>query len=117
MDRSSLVEVLGHDYVRTARAKGVSERRVLFRHALRNALVPVLTIVGLQGGQLLGGAVLTEAIFSWPGIGSYAVRAVEALDFPAIMGVALLMSFVYVAINVGIDLLYPLIDPRIESRA
>jgi peptide/nickel transport system permease protein len=117
MIRSSLVEVLGHDYVRTARAKGVSERHVLLRHALRNALVPVLTILGLQAGQLLGGAVLTETIFSWPGIGSYAVRAVEALDFPAIMGVALLMSFVYVVINVGIDLLYPLIDPRMESRA
>jgi peptide/nickel transport system permease protein len=114
MMRSSLLEVIGLEYVRTARAKGLFERAVLFRHALKNALLPVITVFGLHFGHLLGGAILTETIFSWPGLGSYAVDAINKFDFNAVMGVTLTMSLIYLLVNLAVDLSYPLIDPRIR---
>lgn len=114
MVRSSLLDVLGEDYVRTARAKGVAERRVVGRHAMRNALIPVLTVFGLQFGHLLGGAILTETVFFWPGVGAYAVRAVTTVDFPAIMGAAMLLAVIYVVVNLLVDLSYTVVDPRIR---
>jgi peptide/nickel transport system permease protein len=113
MTRASMLEVLGSDYVRTARAKGLHDRIVIYRHALRNAALPVVTTVGTQVGFLLGGAVLVEAIFQWPGIGRYAVSSITSVDFPAIMGVTLLASIVFVAVNLLVDLSYAVIDPRI----
>lgn len=112
--RSSLLEVLGRDYVRTARAKGQLEVFVVLRHALSNALIPVVTLLGVLYGNLLAGAVLTEAIFAWPGIGRYAYRASTSQDFPAIMGVSMLIAFIYVVANFIVDLLYFFIDPRIR---
>ncbi|HWC03096.1 MAG TPA: ABC transporter permease [Methylomirabilota bacterium] len=114
MVRSSLLDVLREDYIRTARAKGVAERLIVLRHAMRNALIPVLTVFGLQFGHLLGGAVLTETVFFWPGVGAYAVRAVTTVDFPAIMGAAMLLAAIYVVVNLLVDLSYTLIDPRIR---
>ena len=112
--RSSLLEVLGQDYIRTARAKGLHEIRVLLRHGLSNALIPVVTIIGLLYGNLLAGAVLTESIFAWPGIGRYAFRASTSQDFPAIMGVSMLIALIYVISNFIVDILYYLLDPRIR---
>ncbi len=114
MTRSSLLSVLSVDYIRTARSKGLSERAVVLAHALRNALIPTLTVVGLAFGSLLAGAVLTETIFAWPGIGRYAVEAATKLDFPAILGVTLLIAVVYVVVNLLVDLLYGVLDPRIR---
>jgi len=114
LTRSSLLEILGQDYVRTARAKGLGERVVILRHALRNALIPVVTVMGLAFGNLMAGAVMTETIFAWPGIGRYAVSAASTLDFPAIMGVTLVVAVVYVAINLVVDVSYALLDPRIR---
>jgi peptide/nickel transport system permease protein len=114
MVRASLLDVLGEDYIRTARAKGVAERSVVLRHAMRNALIPVLTVFGLQFGHLLGGAILTETVFFWPGVGAYAVRAVTSVDFPAIMGAAMLLAAVYVVVNLLVDLGYTAVDPRIR---
>ena len=112
--RSSLLEVLSQDYVRTARAKGLAEWRVLSRHALKNAAVPVVTIIGLQLGALIAWVFLVETIFSWPGIGSYAVRAIMNADFNAVMGVTLVTSFMYVIINLLVDISYLFLDPRIR---
>ncbi|MDR7481530.1 MAG: ABC transporter permease [Armatimonadota bacterium] len=112
--RSSVLEVLAQDYVRTARAKGLAERVVIGRHALRNALIPTVTVVGLAFGNLMAGAVMTETIFAWPGIGRYAVEAASKLDFPAIMGVTLFVAVVYVGVNFLVDLTYGLLDPRIR---
>jgi peptide/nickel transport system permease protein len=114
--RSSLLEVLRQDYVRTARAKGVPEGRVVWRHALRNALIPVVTAVGLSLPVLVGGAVLTETVFAWPGIGRLAVGAVFERDYPVIMGVNLLVAAVVIGANLLTDLAYCLIDPRISYR-
>lgn len=114
--RSSMLEVLGEDYVRTARAKGLSERIVIYRHALRNALLPTLTMLGIIYGSLLGGAVLTETIFSWPGLGRYAVGAMVAFDFPAMMGFALVAALAYSGVNLLVDVLYSVCDPRISYR-
>jgi len=114
MTRSSLLEVLNTDYVRTARAKGQREFLVIMRHALSNALIPVVTLLGVLYGNLLAGAVLTEAIFAWPGIGRYAYRASTSQDFPAIMGVSMLIALIYVVANFIVDLLYFFIDPRIR---
>jgi len=114
MTRSSLLEVLSLDYIRTARAKGVSERRVVLGHALRNAMIPTVTVVGLTFGSLLAGAVLTETIFAWPGIGRYAVQAATNLDLPAVLGVTLLIAVVYVVVNMITDILYGVLDPRIR---
>ena len=112
--RSSLLEVLAADYVRTARAKGVAERAVVIKHALRNALIPTITVIGLAVGNLMAGAVMTETIFAWPGIGRYAVDAASKLDFPAVMGVTLFVAVIYVAVNFLVDLGYSLLDPRIR---
>ena len=114
MTRSSLLEVLGQDYVRTARAKGVRERRVVLKHALRNALLPVVTVVGLSLGGLLGGAVLTESIFSLAGIGRSLFEAITARDYPIIQAFTVVISIGYVAINLAVDLSYAYLDPRIR---
>lgn len=114
MTRSSLLEVLHLDYIRTARSKGLPERRVIIAHALRNALIPTVTVLGLAFGNLLQGAVLTETIFSWPGIGRYATISVTNLDVPAIMGVTLLAALVYSTVNVLTDLTYARLDPQIR---
>ena len=114
--RSSLLEVLRQDYVRTARAKGLSGTRVVWRHALRNALIPVITVVGLSLPTLVGGAVLTETVFAWPGIGRLAVGAVFERDYPVIMGVNLMIAAVVITANLVTDLAYCVIDPRISYR-
>ena len=114
MTRSSLLEVLGQDYVRTARAKGVPGRRVVWRHALRNALVPVVTVVGLQFGTLLGGSVLTETTFAWPGMGRLLVRAIAARDYTVIQGAVLVFALMFMVVNLVVDLLYAVIDPRVR---
>lgn len=112
--RTSVLEVLNQDYIRTARSKGLVERRVIFIHALRNAALPIVTLLGLQFGFLLGGAVVTETIFSWPGLGRVAVRAILNQDFPVVQGVVLTIALGYVAINLLVDLLYVVLDPRIR---
>lgn len=112
--RSSLLEQLNADYVRTARSKGLREWTVIHRHALRNALIPVVTILGLLYGNLLAGAVLTESIFAWPGLGRYVYRASTSQDFPAIMGVSMLIALIYVLVNFLVDILYYFLDPRIR---
>jgi peptide/nickel transport system permease protein len=112
--RSSMLEVLSQDYTRTARAKGLRETRVVARHALRNALIPTVTILGLAYGGLLSGAVMTETIFNWPGIGRYAFQAVVTNDFPAIMGITFVIGIMYVIVNLVVDLLYGWLDPRIH---
>jgi ABC-type dipeptide/oligopeptide/nickel transport system permease component len=114
MVRTSVLEELSQDYVRTARAKGLSEAAVLFRHAFRNALIPVLTILGLQFGTLLAGAIVTETIFSWPGIGRLAVQAIEARDYPLLQGCILVIAVSYVLVNLLTDLVYVLADPRVR---
>jgi ABC-type dipeptide/oligopeptide/nickel transport system permease component len=114
MVRTSVIEELSADYVRTARAKGVSESGVLFRHALRNALIPILTILGLQFGTLLAGTIVTESIFSWPGIGRLAVQAIGARDYPLLQGCILLIAVSYVFVNLLTDLVYALVDPRVR---
>lgn len=114
MTRSSMLETLGQDYIRTARAKGVREYRVIKHHALRNALIPVTTVIGLQLGSLLGGAVLTETVFSWPGIGNFTVQAIMKSDFPIVQGVVLLIACIFVFINLLVDIIYAFIDPRIK---
>jgi peptide/nickel transport system permease protein/oligopeptide transport system permease protein len=116
MTRSTMLEVLREDYVRTARAKGVADRGVLTRHALRNALIPVVTVLGLQTGQLLGGAVLTETVFSWPGIGRMLVRAIFARDYVLLQGGVLVLAVTFVVINLLVDLSYAYLDPRISYR-
>lgn len=113
MTRSSLLEVLGEDYVRTARAKGLAEPVVLLGHALRNALIPVVTVIGLQFGQLLGGAILTETVFAWPGLGRLVVLAIFARDYPLLQGIVLIFALSYVVVNLLVDLAYAWLDPRI----
>jgi peptide/nickel transport system permease protein len=114
MTRSSVLEVLGQDYVRTARAKGLAERAVLWRHALGNALIPILTAVGLQFGALLGGAVLTESVFGWPGLGLLLVDSIFARDYPVVQGIVLTFSALFILTNLLVDLLYAYVDPRIQ---
>ena len=114
--RSCMLEVLGQDYVRTARAKGLGESRVLAVHALRNASIPIVTLLGLQFAQLLGGAVVTETIFAWPGIGRLVVEAIFNRDFPVVQGVVLVVSLIFVAVNVLVDLSYAVLDPRIRTE-
>ena len=114
MTRSSLLEVLGEDYVRTARAKGLHERSVLFAHALRNALLPIVTVLGLQLGFLLGGAILTETIFSWPGLGRLVVNRILARDYPAVQGTVIIIASTFVVINLIVDISYAYFDPRIR---
>ena len=114
MTRSAMLEVLGSDFVRTARAKGLRERVVLARHALRNALIPIITVLGLDFGYYLTGSILTETIFSWPGIGRYVVNAIARRDLPAIQGSVLFLSVVFVLVNLATDLLYAKADPRVS---
>lgn len=112
--RASVLDVLHQDYVRTARAKGTQERRVIQKHVLRNALLPIITIVGLEFGNMLGGAVLTETVFNWPGMGLYAVNAIYSLDFAAVQGFTLVTALIFVVINAAVDAAYALIDPRVR---
>jgi peptide/nickel transport system permease protein len=114
MTRSSMLEVLGQDYMRTARAKGLRESAIVLRHGLRNALIPTITVIGLTFGSLLSGAVLTETIFSWPGLGRYATASAVSLDFPAVLGVTLLAAIVYPLANLVVDIAYYWLDPRIQ---
>jgi ABC-type dipeptide/oligopeptide/nickel transport system permease component len=116
MVRGSMIEELSNDYVRTARAKGISGTSVLFRHAFPNALIPVITIVGLQFGSLLAGTIVTETIFSWPGIGRLAVQAISARDYPLLQGCILIIAVSYVAVNLLTDLVYAVVDPRVRLQ-
>lgn len=116
MVRGSMIEELSSDYVRTARAKGISETAVLFRHAFPNALISVITIVGLQFGSLLAGTIVTETIFSWPGIGRLAVQAISARDYPLLQGCILIIAVSYVAVNLLTDLVYAVVDPRVRLQ-
>ncbi|SIQ18561.1 peptide/nickel transport system permease protein [Alkalispirochaeta americana] len=116
MTRSSMLEVVRQDYIRTARAKGLSERVVINRHALKNALIPIVTVVGLQFGYLLGGAVLTETIFSWPGVGRLMVDAIRQRDYPVVQGGVLLLALTFSVVNLFVDILYAYIDPRIKAQ-
>jgi peptide/nickel transport system permease protein len=114
LTRSSVLEIIRQDYVRAARAKGLTERAVIARHVLKNALNPILTVVGVQVGYLLGGAILTETVFSWPGLGSMMVRAIQARDYPLVQGGVLLIATTFVLVNLIVDLLYAVFDPRIR---
>jgi ABC-type dipeptide/oligopeptide/nickel transport system permease component len=114
LTRSSMLEVLNQEYVRTARAKGVREVLVVVRHAFRNALLPVITVIGLQFGALLGGAILTETTFAWPGMGRLLVNAITSRDYPVIPGVVLTFAIVFTVVNLAVDLLYAYVDPRIH---
>ncbi|HLS16269.1 MAG TPA: ABC transporter permease [Paenalcaligenes sp.] len=113
--RSAMLEQLNEDYLRTVKAYGLPRGRVIFRYALPNALLPSITVIGLSLGDLLYGAVLTETVFAWPGMGLYVVDSIQALDFPAVMGFAILVSFIYVLLNLCVDLLYRFVDPRIKE--
>lgn len=114
LTRSSLLEVLGRDYVRTARAKGLKENNVIFRHALRNALLPVVTVVGVQFGALLGGSIVVEMVFSWPGAGRLIINAISQRDFPIVQGAILVLAGVFAVVNLLVDLSYSFINPRIR---
>ena len=115
MVRTSMLEELGQDYIRTARAKGLPERTVVYKHALRNALIPVLTLIGLQFGALLAGAIVTETIFSWPGIGRLTVSAISNRDYPLLQGCILAIGLTYVLVNLATDILYVVVNPRIRA--
>ena len=114
MTRSSMLEVMGEDYVRTARAKGLVPRRVVFKHALRNAMLPTITVIGLQVGLLMGGAVVTETIFSWPGVGQIAYESIYRRDYAMIQGVVLYAALLFVLVNLVVDVLYAVLDPRVR---
>ena len=114
LTRSTMLEVLGQDYIRTARAKGLVERAVVLRHGLKNALVPIVTVIGVQAGYLLGGAVLTETVFAWPGVGTLMVQGILARDFPLVQGAVLVVALTFVLVNLLVDLLYAWLDPRIR---
>ena len=114
--RSNLLDVMSADYIRTAKAKGLSQTKLIVRHALGNALIPVLTVIGLGLGNMLGGMVLVETIFNWPGVGQYAYESVLAVDYPAIIGVSLLVALNYMVINTIVDILYGVIDPRVRCK-
>jgi peptide/nickel transport system permease protein len=116
MTRAAMLDVLNADYIRTARAKGLPRRGVIWRHALRNALIPVTTLVGLQLGQLMGGVVVTETVFAWPGIGKLTVDAIFARDFPVVQGAILASAVLFVVINLITDLIYATLDPRLRRR-
>ena len=111
--RASMLEALAQDYVRTARAKGLVRFTIIVRHALRNALLPATTVMGLQIGTLLGGALLVEEVFAWPGIGQYATNATLSSDYNAVMGVTLVAAVIYVLVNLATDILYMVLDPRV----
>jgi peptide/nickel transport system permease protein len=115
LTRTSMLEVIGSDFVRTARAKGLRERTVLYVHALRNALMPVVTAIGVQFGYLLGGTLVVEVVFGWPGIGQYAIGSITTIDFPAIMSVTVVVSVFFVVSNFLVDLVYFYLDPRLRT--
>jgi peptide/nickel transport system permease protein len=114
MVRASVLEVLGQDFIRTARAKGLRERTVIARHALRSAIIPVVTIVGLQFGYLLGGAIITETVFAWPGVGRLMITAIGQRDFPLVQGAVLILALLFSLVNLGVDLLYAWLNPQIS---
>jgi peptide/nickel transport system permease protein len=114
MVRSSVIEEMGEDYVRTARAKGLNERQVIYKHILKNGLIPVVTVIGLQFGVLLAGAIITEVIFSWPGIGRLTVEAINSRDYPMVQGCILMIALTYIIANLLTDFAYRLLDPRIK---
>jgi peptide/nickel transport system permease protein len=114
LTRAAMLETLGQDYIRTARAKGVVERVVVLRHGLKNALIPIVTVIGVQAGYLLGGAVLTETVFAWPGVGTLMVQGILARDFPLVQGCVLVVALSFVLVNLAVDLLYAWLDPRIR---
>ncbi len=116
MARSCMLEVLRQDYIRTARAKGLLERLVVYRHALKNALIPIVTVVGLQLGYLLGGAILTETVFAYPGLGWTMLNALSSRDYPLVRGGVLLMATVFILVNLGVDILYAYLDPRLHYQ-
>jgi peptide/nickel transport system permease protein len=116
LTRSTMLEVLGQDFIRTARAKGLVERAVVLRHALKNALIPIVTVVGVQVGYLLGGAILTETVFAWPGVGSLMIQGILARDFPLVQGCVLVVALSFVLVNLAVDLLYAWLDPRIRYQ-
>jgi len=113
--RSSMIDVLEQDYIRTAKACGIPRRTIIYKYALKNALLPTLTVTGLTIGELLGGAIITETIFAWPGMGKYVMDSISFLDFPSIMGFTLVVSFSYVLINIGVDILYSFLNPQIKG--
>lgn len=115
LTRSSMLEVLNEDYIRAARARGLRERSVIFRHALKNAILPVITLQGLQFGALLGGAVITEIVFSWPGLGRMLIDAILRRDYPVVQGTVMFVAFFYVLANLGVDMLYHAVDPRVRE--
>jgi peptide/nickel transport system permease protein len=115
MVRTAMLEELGQDYIRTARAKGLTERTVLYRHALRNAMIPIITLIGLQFGALLAGAIVTEKIFSWPGIGRLTVDAITGRDYTLVQGCILAVGLTYVLVNLATDTLYAVLNPRIRE--
>ncbi len=114
MTRSTMLDTLGQDYIRTGRAKGISEYKVIGKHALRNSMIPVTTVIGLQFGALLGGALLTESVFAWPGIGKFTVDSIMKSDFPMVQGIVLLIAVIFVLVNLAADLMYAYLDPRIK---
>lgn len=116
MTRSSMLEVIRQDYISTARAKGVSEKKITFRHMLRNAMIPIVTAVGLQFGTLLGGAMLTETVFSWPGLGRLMVDSIKSKDIPMVLGSVIFLAIMFTVVNLIVDLIYAFIDPRIKSQ-
>jgi peptide/nickel transport system permease protein len=116
MTRSAMLDVLGQDYVRTARAKGLRETAVVLRHALRNAMLPVVTVVGLQVGSLLAGAIMTETIFAWPGIGKWVFDAISGRDYPIVQSVTLVITLIFVVINLLVDVSYAFLNPRIRYQ-
>lgn len=116
MTRSSMLEVIRQDYIRTARAKGVEEKKVILKHALKNALIPIITVVGLQFGHLLGGAVLTETVYSWPGIGRLLVDAIKQKDTPMVQATVVFIAVTFSIVNLAVDILYAYVDPRIKSQ-
>jgi peptide/nickel transport system permease protein len=114
MTRSSVLEILGQDYIRTARAKGLIERKVIFKHAMRNAMIPIITIIGLETGALLSGAVLTETVFALPGVGTALVMAILSRDYPIVQGFVIVIALIFVLVNLIVDLSYAYLDPRIR---
>jgi len=114
--RSSMLEVVRQDYIDTARAKGVAESKITLRHQLKNAMIPIVTVVGLQFGVLLGGSVMTESVFSWPGVGRFVVEAIKSKDIPCVLGSVVMLSIMFTFVNLLVDILYAFIDPRIKSQ-
>jgi peptide/nickel transport system permease protein len=112
--RNSMLEVLSLDYVKTARAKGLNERSIIWKHARKNAMIPTTTVIGLSFGGLLGGAVLTESIFSWPGLGKWSANSIRLFDYNSVLGFCLLIAIIYVLVNLAVDVMYAYLDPRVR---